>query len=65
MSNRDFSALYLNKKFTHQYRNSLIHQGINNSYNMSPIFQQENFTTDINEIFNKIKAESTSNVPSK
>ena len=62
MSNMDFSTSYFNKKYSLQMRPSLINQGINYSHTISPIIQQENYISDINDIFNKIKAESTSNL---
>ena len=63
MSNTDFITSFLNKKISHQYKNNLLNQGINYNSIMAPNFQQENIISDINDIFNKIKAESTSNVP--
>ena len=62
MSNMDFSTSYINKKYSLQMRPSLISQGFNYSHTISPIIQQENYISDINDIFNKIKAESTSNL---
>ena len=64
MSNTDFITSFLNKKYTLQYNNNLLNQGINFNSIMAPNLQQENIISDINDIFNKIKAESSSNVPS-
>ena len=63
MSNNDFGTSFINKKLSLQNRMTLINQAINPSYTMVPIFHQENFSSDINEIFNKIKAESISSLP--
>ena len=65
MANRNFSVSFLNKKIEGQNRVSMMNTAI--SYNngiISPVIQKENYTNDINEIFNKIKAESASSVPS-
>ena len=63
MSKMNFSTSYLNKKFFPQMKPSFANQG-NFNQNFSSILPQENYISDINEIFNKIKAESASTLPS-
>ena len=58
MSNRVFNNSFLNKRLPYQNDSSIINIG------MYSINQNENYTSDINEIFQKIKAESVSNIPS-
>ena len=65
MSNRNFSVSFINKKIKRKHRATMIDPTTN--YNIGlipPVNQKEKFTNDINEIFDKIKAESASSVPS-
>ena len=65
MSNRNFSVSFINKKIEGQNRASMMNPAT--SYNnglIPPVIHKENYSNDINEIFDKIKAESASSVPS-
>ena len=64
MSNMDFRTYFSNKKLIMQMKPSIISHGINYSHTTVPPIQQEDYITDINEIFSLIKAESLSNIPS-
>ena len=65
MSNRNFSVSFLNKKIEGQNRASMMNPVTN--YNIGlipPVIHKESYANDINDIFDKIKAESASSVPS-
>ena len=64
MSNKEFTSPYMKKKYSMHIRPSMINQGINYSNTIIPILPQENYISDINELFKIMKAESLSTLPS-
>ena len=64
MSNRAFNPSYVNKSHSYYIGASKLSQNMNPNFNINTSYQSENYISDINEIFSKIKAESYSNVPS-
>ncbi len=64
MANR-INSSYSNKRYSIQIGSSIINQAKNhNLMSSNTLSQSENYISDINDIFSKIKAESASNVPS-
>ena len=65
MSNRNFSVSFINKKIEGQNRASMMNPVTNyNNGLVPPAIHKEGYTNDLNAIFDKIKAESASSVPS-
>ena len=64
MANR-INSSYSNKRYSIQIGSSIINQAKNhNLMSSNTLSQSENYISDINDIFSKIKAESASNIPS-
>ena len=64
MSNKVFNTSFLNQRFSYQNGFSTLSQSMNPYLGISSKNHLENYIYDINVIFNKIKAESLSSMPS-